>query len=174
MNHEKIPADGQRRTVLEARPSPHLAEVNLAELRVYRERLREEEDRISYWRRVIHARVDLIRDGALRDTRIDVGALARVLGDTGTGRMRQALHRVHAAEPLPDLPDLEHVWITPRDESETTMALERLSAAERTLTQYRRSLHERIDEATAELIVRYRESPSLALEVLQSGLSPTR
>ncbi len=45
-------------------------------------------------------------------------------------------------------------------------ALERLGAAERPLTPYRRGLHERIDEATAELIVRYRDEPPRALDIL--------
>lgn len=80
--------------------------------------------------------------------------------------MRAALHRVRAADPLPDLPDLEGVWVTPADESENEAALERLGAAEQTLTRYRHGLHERIDEATAELIVRYRHDPALALRVL--------
>ncbi len=104
---DDLPPSGQRRTVTEAVASPHLAEVTLPELRTYRERLRAEEERISYWRRLIHARVDLIRAGNLGDTPVDVDALGRVLGDTGTGQARAALHRVRAADPLPDLPDLE-------------------------------------------------------------------
>ena len=35
----------------------------------------------------------------------------RVLGDTGSGQARHALHRVRAADPLPDLPalDVDHL-----------------------------------------------------------------
>ncbi len=73
---------------------------------------------------------------------------------------------MRAADPLPDLPDVEGVWVTPRDESEVEDALDRLRGAEETLTHYRRALHDRIDEATAELIVRYRTEPSLALDIL--------
>lgn len=140
------------------------------ELRAYRERLRAEEERISYWRRLIHARQDLIEAGALTDAPvdIDVDALARVLGDTGTGRGRDALHRVRAADPLPDLPDLEAVWVSPTDEASNAEALARLRAGEARLTSYRRGLHERIDEATGELIVRYRAEPRLALELLRT------
>lgn len=167
MKDDQLPAAGQRRTVTDAVASPHLAEVDLPGLRAYRERLRAEEERISYWRRLIHARVDLIRAGSLVEGTLDVDALARVLGDTGAGRGRAALHRVHAAEPLPDLPDAEAVWLTPTDEAEVAEALERLDNAERDLTAYRRALHDRIDEATAELIVRYRAEPSLALDVLR-------
>ncbi len=166
MADDDLPPSGQRRTITDATASPHLAEVDLAELRAYREKLRAEEERISYWRRLIHARVDLIKAGSLRDAVIDVDALGRVLGDTGSGHMRTALHRVRASDPLPELPDLEGVWVTPTDEAGTAEALERLGTAERTLTSYRRALHDRIDEATAELIVRYRENPQQALEIL--------
>jgi hypothetical protein len=165
---DDLPPSGQRRTITSAKPSPHLADLTLPELRAYREQLRAEEERISYWRRLIHARVDLIRAGTVADSPIDVDALGRVLGDTGTGQVREQLLRVRAAETpdLPDLPDLEGVWVTPADESGIDDALARLGAAEATLTSYRRGLHERIDEATAELIVRYREDPSRALDVL--------
>ncbi len=168
MSDPSLPADGQRRTVTDATASPHLAEVSFSELREYRERLRAEEERISYWRRLIHARVDLIKADALHDAVIDVEKLSKVLGDTGTGHMRSALHRVRAADPLPDLPDLSSVWTIPDTEEETVDALERLAGAESTLTSYRRALHERIDEATAELIVRYRQKPARALEILTS------
>lgn len=166
MTDDDLPASGQRRTITEAVASPHLAEVTLPELRVYRERLRAEEERISYWRRLIHARVDLIKAGTVGDSPIDVDALGRVLGDTGSGQVREQLLRVRAADPLPDLPDLEEVWVTPRDASEVDEALAHLGNAETTLTSYRRGLHERIDEATAELIVRYREDPARALDIL--------
>jgi hypothetical protein len=166
---DDLPPSGQRRTVTDAVASPHLAEVSLPELRSYRERLRDEEERISYWRRLVHARMDLIQAGNLADSPVDVDALGRVLGDTGAGRGRAALHRVRAADPLPDLPDAAAVWITPRDEAETAEALDRLRATEERLTHYRRALHDRIDEATAELIVRYRTEPTLALDILKSA-----
>ena len=167
MSDDQLPASGQRRTVVGASSSPHLADVSLEELRAYREQLRAEEERISYWRRLIHARVDLMKDGRLADEPVDAESLGRVLGDTGTGRMRAALHRVRAADPLPDLPDLDAVWVTPRDEQETQEVTERLAAAELTLTDYRRGLHDRIDEATAELIVRYRDDPTQVLDLLE-------
>ncbi|WP_246081540.1 hypothetical protein [Nocardioides litoris] len=166
MSDDDLPLSGQRRTIKDAVASPHLASVDLAGLRAYRERLRAEEERISYWRRLVHARMDLLEAGALGDSPIDVDALGRVLGDTGSGHARAALHRVRAADPLPDLPDLAEVWVTPVDEAGVAEARERLGAAEATLTSYRRALHDRIDEATAELIVRYRAEPTLALQIL--------
>ena len=152
--------------MIDAAPSLHLAEVGLSTLRSYRERLRDEEEKISYWRRLIHARVDLIRAGDLSAAPVDADQLGRVLGDTGSGRVRAALHRVRAADPLPDLPDLDAVWVTPHDDLETEEVIARLGVAEHRLTDYRRALHERIDEATAELIVRYRSDPTRVLDLL--------
>ena len=38
----------------------HLAGMDLAALRAYRHDLQQEEDRVSYWRRLVHARLDLL------------------------------------------------------------------------------------------------------------------
>jgi hypothetical protein len=64
------------------------------------------------------------------------------------------------------------MWVAevdPHDQAAVTDALARLHAAEKQLTGYRRALHLRIDEATGELIVRYREDPSSALIALPAS-----
>ena len=83
-----------------------LATLDLPELREYRHRLEAEEDRVSYWRRLVHARLDLLAAEQASDHALTLRDLVRVLGDTGTGQTRQALVRVRAAEPLPELPEL--------------------------------------------------------------------
>jgi hypothetical protein len=143
--------------------------LDLAGLREYRQRLDAEEDRVSYWRRLVHARLDLLAAEAASDHTLTLEDLVRVLGDTGTGRSRQALVTVHASEPLPELPELAEMWATevdPHDEAQVADAVERLTRAERQLTEYRRALHQRIDEATAELIARYRRDPRAALALI--------
>jgi hypothetical protein len=100
---------------------------------------------------------------------LTIEELIRVLGDTGAGRTRTALVAIRPAEPLPELPVLAEMWVTeidPRNIDAVNDAMDRLRAAEVTLTGYRRALHQRIDEATGELISRYRRDPSLALTVL--------
>jgi hypothetical protein len=80
------------------------------------------------------------------------------------------LVRVRAEESLPELPVLEEMWVTELDPNDTAAvreAIDRLRAAEGRLTDYRRALHARIDEATDELIDRYREAPSRALVALR-------
>lgn len=168
----KRPAAGnaeRRRSITDAVPSPHLATLNLPELRRYRQRLSEEEDRVSYWRRLAHARIDVLEAEAGVDGVLTMEQLVRVLGDTGTGNTRTALVSISAAEPLPELPALEEMWVEvdPHDPAQVAGALSRIGAAEQQLTDYRRALHERIDEATGELISRYREEPTLALDILR-------
>ncbi|PVG81790.1 hypothetical protein DDE18_16085 [Nocardioides gansuensis] len=160
----------RRRSITDAVPSPHLAELSLDELRAYRRRLTEEEDRVSYWRRLAHARIDVLEAEADTHGTLRMEQLVRVLGDTGAGNTRTALVSISAAEPLPELPVLEEMWVTeidPDDEEQVADALRRIREAEKQLTDYRRALHERIDEATGELISRYRAQPSLALDLLR-------
>lgn len=164
--------DPRRRPVVATEPSPDLAAMDLPALRSYRHRLEAEEDRVSYWRRLVHARLDLLAAESAADHTLTIDDLVRVLGDTGTGRSRHALVSVRAADPLPELPELTQMWATevdPHDEAQVADAVERLTSAERQLTDYRRALHERIDEATAELILRYRAEPAAALAVIPRG-----
>lgn len=152
--------------------TPRLEELTLDALRAYRRHLSDEEDRVSYWRRLVHARLDLLEAEASIEGHLSLETLARVLGDTGAGRTRTALVRVRAAEPLPELPVLEEMWVTeidPGAPDAVAAAMERLRTAEGQLTSYRNALHQRIDEATAELIGRYRENPARALVALRRG-----
>lgn len=162
--------DSRRRTtVASSVPSEVLADLDLGQLRDYRHRLEAEEDRASYWRRLVHARLDLLAAESRSDHPLTLDDLVRVLGDTGTGQSRQALVAVHAADPLPELPELARMWATdvdPHDPVQVDDAVSRLTEAEAQLTDYRRALHQRIDEATAELILRYRADPTAALAAI--------
>lgn len=164
-------AGGLRAAELPPVPVAEVAELPLAALRAYRQKLADEEDRVSYWRRLVHARLDLLKAQSSEGP-LSLEALARALGDTGSGRTRTALVRVRAAEPLPELPVLEEMWVTEVDAAapeEVAAAVDRLTTAERQLTSYRSALHQRIDEATAELLERYRQDPSSALLALRRG-----
>ena len=161
--------DGRRRSVVPTVASDELAGLGLEQLREYRHQLEAEEDKVSYWRRLVHARIDVLEAESSSGTTLSVEQLVRVLGDTGSGQSRQALVRVAAAEPLPDLPELADMWVTevdPADPGQVEDALARLRTAEHQLTDYRRALHARIDEATGELILRYRENPRAALSII--------
>lgn len=143
---------------------PVLAGLTLDELRAYRAELVTEESRVSYWRRLVHARLDL--------TGCDARTLARMrellTEHQRTSRRLSVLPLDSGADPAP-LPDLEALWTAPAADTDPVAhaaLLARLSAAEVELSTYRRSLHERLDEATSELIARYRDEPALALRAL--------
>lgn len=149
----------------------HYAHLTLESLRGYRAALGEEEGRVSYWRRILQARLDLLRagldGGSARD--IDTDALRPVLTEARVGAGRTALLQVVPVDDMPPLPQLEHLWDRQVDLSDEPAArrLEGdLARAERELSDYRAALHRRIADATGELIARYREQPSLCLSAL--------
>ncbi len=155
-------------------PPPAWADLALPELRAYRRGLTDEEEKVSYWRRLVHARIDVLEAESRHERPLRLEELIRVLGDTGTGRARTALVRVSAAEDLPELPVLADMWVTeidPDDPVAIAEAINGLREAERKLTEYRKALHLRLDASTVELIARYRENPSSALAAFASPYS---
>lgn len=166
--------DGRPGRRPEPTPASELSHLSLDELRAYRSELGAEETRVSYWRRVVQARldtaagIDAASDHRLQEVlashRADSARLARV-----------AVHPTTARHPQPPLPDLAELW-----ELEVAVAaapdpaaavrrdelMRRLADAEQELSAYRRRLHERLDRATGELIWRYRVDPSRALTAL--------
>lgn len=147
-----------------------LDDLSLPQLRAYRGVCRNEADRVSYWRRVAHGRIDLLAEQQRSGTTLTHDQLTRALADTGTGANRAGLMRIEAGEPLPDIPQLDEIWsatVDPDDEAATEEVLGRLRVAEQQLNDYRNALHGRVDEATAELIKRYRENPASALALIR-------
>lgn len=151
-----------------------LAHLSLAELRAYREELTTEETRVSYWRRILQARHDLIVDNADPSGR---ERLREVLADHEQKSRRLAVQTLHDPNMSPPLPELAELWDTHTEKLASGEApdddlIARLEAAEAKLSAYRRSLHEHLDEVTADLVARYREHPALALVALNLG--PTK
>jgi hypothetical protein len=146
------------------RRSPHLDHLALPALRDYRKELVEEERRVSYWRRLVHARLDVLGT--------DTGSLSRlqsVLTDADAQSRRDALMALTPTDVVPPLPDLAVLWASqpdPDDDDAVGALMTRLADAEATLSAYRHALHERIDRATEDLIARYREDPTSCLAVL--------
>jgi ABC-type transporter Mla subunit MlaD len=150
--------------------SPDFAHLSLGGLRTYRHTLSAEESRVSYWRRIVQARLDMVRaadsgTAATVDNLRDVFAEARV--DSG----RTALMRVVplADDDIPPLPDLAEIWARqprPGDDAYNHRLAHDLTRAEAQLSAYRTALHKRLAAATGELIARYREQPDLCLSAL--------
>ena len=160
------------------RPLPTIstafAHLSLDALREYRRSLGEEEGRVSYWRRILQARLDVVRAGS-GSRPVDADALRPLLTSERVGAGRRALTSVLALDDAPPLPSLAELWdrqVSPSDEAGTAALGEDLQAAEAQLSAYRSALHRRIGEATGELIARYREQPDLCLSALP--LEPRR
>jgi len=142
-----------------AQPAPELAALTLDELRGYRQELLTEEARVSYWRRLLRARLDASTSDACTLDR-----MRTVLNAHRSASQRLAVTAAGPAAEPPPLPDLAVLWEAGRLDCPDTVA--RLARAERELSDYRTCLHERIDAATGELIVRYQAEPALALRAL--------
>jgi len=160
------PAAGARRR---PRPqhAPELAHLTLTELRGYRQELVTEEIRVSYWRRILQARLDLIIGD---DDTTALRRLGSVLTEHEVYSRRLAVQQMHVPGGAPPLPDLGILWDTSElGEDDDGAVVSRLADAEHQLSSYRRSLHLRLDAATGELIARYHDEPTLALSALPLG-----
>jgi len=146
---------------------PAYSALTLDGLRDLRRELGDEESRVSYWRRIVQARIDLLTKGSPEGDLVE--RLTSVLAESGSVHRRLARLSVKPAGDLEALPDLRALWtrvVDSRDAEAVADFLAELQAAERDLSTIRREIHQRLDEATAQLIARYRQDPTLALTAL--------
>jgi hypothetical protein len=156
------------RSVPEPVDDLRLHKLSLPDLREYRRRLRAEEQRVSYWRRLVQARLDIVAAGRTGQP-LGPKQIIAALGEAYRTQGHNAFTPIESYDDLPPLPDLVALWGTPlvpggseRDSGTITA----LSEAEMMLSTYRNALHRRLDTATAELIRRYKVNPALCLDVL--------
>jgi hypothetical protein len=157
--------------------SPAFAHLSLDGLRAYRRALSTEEGRVSYWRRIIHARLDLVR-AAEAGTSARPENLRGVFAEARVDSGRKALLTVVPVDDMPPLPDLVELWarepiLDNNDDHNHDLARD-LAKAEAQLSAYRTALHKRLASATGELIARYREQPTLCLSALPAQRSVAR
>lgn len=169
---------GQRRidTVLEPEFLVDLGAVDLDELRARRDTAEDVETQISYYRRLLHARMDLLnfelrrRSGeeerSLLDALPEILAAGMVLGPepnlrhidimpplpTTTGR--RLIDKIMDDGVLTQLPELS--------DEEVHEALERLREVESELSTQRKQLHSVIDALQDEIVARYRSQQGQA------------
>lgn len=154
--------------------SPDFAHLSLGGLRTYRQTLSAEESRVSYWRRIVQARLDLVR-AADAGTVATVDNLRGVFEEARVDTGRNALMSVVPFDDIPPLPDLVELWARePRvgDDAHNHKLGHDLTRAEAQLSAYRTALHKRLAAATGELIARYREQPELCLSALPLRETP--
>lgn len=148
---------------------PAYAALTLDELRDLRRELGVEESRVSYWRRIIQARMDLLTHGNAGTDIVE--RLTVVLAESGAVHRRLANLSVRPISDVEALPSLERLWarvVDPDDPDAVESFIRELQQAEADLSALRREIHNRLDEATGQLIARYRHDPVLALTALPS------
>jgi hypothetical protein len=137
----------------------------LDDLRTLRESLREEEQRVSYWRQLVQGRLDLVRsalDGG-HPSADDLARLAAARPRDGARRRSPAATRLALVGLVSPLAGLEDLWDAPIawDDLPALRRVERgLVEVEAKLSAYRRALHERIDDCTAQLVDHYQRDPA--------------
>lgn len=153
-----------------------LDQLELGELRRRRDTAEDVESQISYYRRLLHGRMDLLnfelrrRDGEEERTLLE--ALPEILATGMVLGGEPAMRHIETMPPLPSktgrrlidkimddgiltqLPDL--------DEEEIRAALEDLREVEKTLSGQRRQLHSVIDALQDEIVDRYRSGQNEA------------
>lgn len=156
--------------VLEPEYLEDLTGIDIDELRKRRETAEDVETQISYYRRLLHGRMDLLnfelrrRSGEEKRTLIEalpeILATGMVIGDEPTLRHietmpplptttgRRLIDKIMDDGVLTQLPDLA--------EEELGEAIERLQEVESQLSVQRRQLHSVIDALQSEIITRYR------------------
>ena len=162
--------------VLEPEYLEELDQLDLDELRRRRDTAEDVESQISYYRRLLHGRMDLLnfelrrRDGEEERTLLE--ALPEILASGMVLGGEPALRHIETMPPLPSktgrrlidkimddgiltqLPDL--------NEDEITTALEDLREVETTLSEQRKQLHSVIDALQDEIVDRYRSGQNEA------------
>lgn len=149
---------------------PEVSQLGDDELRERIRAARREEDQISYERRILHGRIDVVR-GEIK-TRID---RARGTGEGGDGldallsRLTEVLthqgpppleaelaelgQSLHEGEPL-ELPDGELPELSQLDDQELTAVVRALVKRERQVSDQRNELHRTIDQLRTEHVAR--------------------
>jgi hypothetical protein len=144
---------------------PSLRDLSLDDLRHLRQQLTDEEGRVSYWRRLFQARLDMLSDTGQADTQ-DV---RRVLRDASSAPRRWQALGLHPADIDTSMPEAQELWsrvVDLQDATQRSAYSALLQQMEQALSRNRRALHAQIDLVTQELVARYRENPALALTVL--------
>lgn len=170
---DRAAAPKKRQRPTKAQPSldQRFADLSLAQVRARRKALMAEESTVSYWRRLVQARIDLLT-GHIKET-ADLSALSRILADSSSARVRVAHMTLLDPTDIPPIPDLVELWYDIEDPTVASdAALVKLQAAEAALSAFRREVHRQLDQFTGELIARYHQDPSLAAAALPSQRWP--
>lgn len=158
-----------------------LETVDVVELRERRQLLDILDTELSYYRRILHGRMDLLdfelrrRSGA--ESRSLIEALPEILADPPSGKTTNPLDKELPLDP-PELAgagrrEIDHVLgddflarLPMLDDAELASIRDALSETEQTVSDQRRAVHDAHDLITGELTRRYRDGLADADELL--------
>jgi hypothetical protein len=157
-------------TVLEPEYLADLPDVSLDELRERRESAEDVETQISYYRRLLHGRLDLLdfelRRRSGQEERTLIEALPEILATGMTFGNEPNLRHIETMPPIPTttgrrlidkiMDDGILTQLPELSDEELTEAIDRLGEVEQQLSAQRRELHTVIDALQDEIIARYR------------------
>lgn len=179
MTAETTPQQGNRRIdrVLAEGYLDGLADLPLDEVRVLKQEAEQEEVDLSYLRRLIQGRIDVLgAEQKRRDGGADlVASLAQILGDETRGparglgrhttvepsRVDEKRRYVEALVANVDLSD-----VSARTPEEITSSLEVFAAEEQQLSAKRRLVQQVMDAASAEITRRYKDGEATVGDLL--------
>jgi hypothetical protein len=146
------------------RPEPE----DLACLLARRAALRDHEEELSYWRRILQARVDVLR--ARLATEDEEEALRQVLGDERRPFTRAAHVVIRPYRDMLELATCDMLWeksCDSRDEELLLHALDRMVVAEKWISHTRARVFRELDLATEDLKARLCQDPTEYLSIVE-------
>ena len=170
-------------------PMPDLTVLDLAALRALRRDAQQEEADLSYLRRMLHGRIDILqaelsRRGAAPGAPDDRGAdgpvvdrLSEILTD-GPSRVRSSARHVTLGTPLTErvralaeemLSEVELSDLDARTDPELDVAMARLVRHEQQVSRRRHALQQTVDGCSAEITRRYRDGEARVEDLLADG-----
>ncbi|MEU9704664.1 ABC transporter substrate-binding protein [Streptomyces sp. NPDC047981] len=162
---------------LPARPQPDLAALRLPELRALRRDAQGEEADLSYVRRMLQGRIDILRAELARRTDPEspvLDRLSEILADVPSRRAVSARH-VTLSTPRSEeyrqlvaemLSEVELSDLGARTDDELHAAMGRLAGYEQQISRRRRELQGTADDCSAEITRRYREGEAQVDDLL--------
>lgn len=178
-------------------PAPDLGALDLGALRTLRRDAQQEEADLSYLRRMLHGRIDILQaeqarrggrgvrmgpGGASGDRGSDPDApvldrLSEILTD-GPSRVRSSARHVTLGTPLTErvrqlaedmLAEVELSDLDARTDPELHAAMGRLVRNEQQVSRRRQTLQQTVDGCSAEITRRYREGEAHVDDLLSDG-----
>lgn len=182
MTGETAPGEGMRRIdrVLSEDYLAGITQAPLTDVRALRAEAEQEEADLSYIRRLVQGRIDIVKAELARRSGGEEGSLvdslAKVLADQTRSSTPHGLGRHVTVEPTrldahqryveTLVADVDLSDTTARSDEELQRALETLSAEERVVSDKRRQVQGVMDALSAEVTRRYRDGEASVAELL--------